>query len=74
MSKPNPLNRREWLKAAGLTAAGAVLASRLADSGQPGVRVLREDGTGVPADPAIGGQAATGERRYILGFETYPPV
>jgi len=67
-----PLNRREWLKAASLTVAGAVLAPRLAAAAQP--KTGAAPGSRPPADPPVVAPRPSGERQYIYGFETYPPV
>ena len=72
MSNPESLNRRQWLKAAGLTMAGAALAPRLAKPASDPRSVLNAGGN----DASASGPPAEskGERRYIHGFETYPPV
>jgi len=79
MSKPARINRRQWLKAAGATAAGVVLSQRLPGAGmadgvvqasQGSVFARGYDATGCAAPPLPG--VEQGERRYIHGFEPYP--
>jgi len=69
MSKPARINRRQWLKAAGATAAGVVLAGKLAgaDRADGAAKAFPLCGTAPPLP-----EVEQGERRYIHGFEPYP--
>jgi hypothetical protein len=70
MSESAPLDRRQWLKAAGGAVAGAVLVSR-----SPGATGAPEPEASRPApDATTPPPESRGERRYVMGFEDYPPV
>jgi hypothetical protein len=71
MPESKPINRRQWLKAAGGAVAGAaVLASRA--SGRKGP--TEPGAASRPADPAPPAETARPAREIIHGFEDYPPV
>lgn len=66
MEHPSPLNRRQWLQAAGLTLAGAVLAPLL--GAQPVAAGGGESPEAPPSRP-LPARLPRGDRRYIHGFE-----
>lgn len=68
MDHPTPLNRRQWLQAAGLTLAGAVLAPRLSLGAQPAAAGGGESPEAPPSCP-LPARPPRGDRRYIHGFE-----